>query len=391
MKTFMLSILRRYWLILGALVFGGAWLMTFALMTPQVSALSLPTSCNDASNEVIWCGAGTPQQLQNDYNKGDGHNTAGSIQNIYAYFGINQQAINNLSTQAIAGSVTKNGEVLVNGQIVANNAITAGRQYITGSTEITYNGTSFYKRYPSVSFLSNSLDAFVVMVNGRFQYAILSSCGNPVVGVPVAPPAPQPTPVAPTSPNYSVVKQVSASGYGNWTNEISVRPASPVYYQITVSSTGTAPIANLLIKDVLPTDDIYAPGTLSLNGSIVDSNYANNFFTAGIVYGSLSPGSKLVYDFSATAGSNQNNANCASETLPNLAYISANNLPPETATATVSIVCPAPTPPVTTVAVSTPPKQLVNTGPGNIVGIFIVVSLAGFLSYRRLIKQPHDI
>ena len=52
-----------------------------------------------------------------------------------------------------------------------------------GTTPVTYNGADFSCVSPnSASFVSDSISAYVVMDHGAFAYAILSSCGNPVVG-----------------------------------------------------------------------------------------------------------------------------------------------------------------------------------------------------------------
>ena len=99
-----------------------------------------------------------------------------------------------MSKTAEVGSVTKSGEVILDGKVVATKAVTAGRLNISGSTKHTNNGTVYYTRPPSVSFLNNSLSAYVVMDNGKFKYAVLISCGNPVVGTPkVVTPTPTPT------------------------------------------------------------------------------------------------------------------------------------------------------------------------------------------------------
>jgi len=162
---------------------------------------------NGDTNAVIWCGAdanGTAKasEITTRYNKGDGHNSAKSIQNIYGsnYFHISSSDIQNLSKNAKIGSVTKSGDVLLNGKVIAKNAVTAGRSNITGSTKRTSNGTVFYSRPPQVSFKDNSLSAYIVLVNGQFKYAILLSCGNPVIGTPITQPKPTPTPTPKPKP-----------------------------------------------------------------------------------------------------------------------------------------------------------------------------------------------
>ena len=89
--------------------------------------------------------------------------------------------------------------------------------------------------------------------------------------------------------------------------------------------------------------------------------------------------------FSALVGANQNSANCTDESLPNTVFISASNLPNKSATSTVRIQCPVSIVPVS--LSSTPQKQLVNTGPGDVVGIFVGTTLIGGLSYNFYLRR----
>ncbi len=155
---------------------------------------------NCDSNAVVYCGAetsnGSPSaaEITTKYNKGDGHNSATSIHNIYGskQFNISSSDVQNLAKTAQMGYVTKSGDVYVGNTLVATNAITAGRSWISGSQTASNGGTTYYVRKPSVSFVSNSIPAYVVMVNGQFKFALLTACGNPVIATPVKKPCPPP-------------------------------------------------------------------------------------------------------------------------------------------------------------------------------------------------------
>lgn len=164
-----------------------------------VASLAMPMAASAASqncdaNAVVWCGATTVASLQNSYWHGDGHNSAASIEHIYAWFGITGSEINGMNTTVVNGTVTKSGQVLVGNKVVATGAVTGGRQNIAGSTKESWGGTTFFVRKPSVSFLDNSLSAFVVMKNGQFQFAVIKACGNAVKATPVVVVKPTPTP-----------------------------------------------------------------------------------------------------------------------------------------------------------------------------------------------------
>lgn len=169
----------------------GVVAVAVSLLLP-VAASAETQNCD--SNAVIWCGVTDVSMLQNRYAKGDGHNSAVSIQHIYAWFGISGSAISAMSSDTVNGSVTKSGNVFVGNRLVATNALTGGRQNIPGSTQESWGGTNFWIRKPSVSFLDNSLSAFVVIKNGQFQFAVIKSCGNAVKAAPVKRPTPTTTP-----------------------------------------------------------------------------------------------------------------------------------------------------------------------------------------------------
>jgi hypothetical protein len=178
--------------VFGAFV--GIMLVSF-LRNSVASALSISSPRDCDTNAVMNCGALTTAELQQKYG-----NTG--VAGIYGYFGISAGDIDDISKTAVSGTVYKDGTVTADGVTVATNAITAGRENISGSTKVSNSGVTFYKRAPSVSFRVNSINAFVVMQNGQFKFAILGACGNPVIATPVpkkalAKPAPTPTPAPP--------------------------------------------------------------------------------------------------------------------------------------------------------------------------------------------------
>ncbi len=292
---------------------------------------------NCDNNAVVYCGAKSSTNakpatvLANKYFNGDGHNSTASIHNIYSWFKITSSDITYMKGNAVSGSVTSGGNVYVNGTLVASNVLTAGRQYIKGSTKRVVNGTTFYTRAPSVSFLQGSLAAEVVMKNGVFQFALLNSCGNPVSGTP-------------KKPNYSILKQVRAGTSGSYSSNVTVKSGSTVQYQITVQSTGAVPVTNVTVHDTLPKGISYHTGTLSENGTAVSSVNASKFFGSGLQISSIKNGSKVVFTFTATAGSvSATAASCKPGTMNNEGYISAPGLQNQQSGAKVNVTC---TPPV---------------------------------------------
>ena len=178
----------------------GATILAVVLISGSARALTLNSARDCDDNAVIRCGALTTQELTNRYDQP-------GVAEVFRCFGISSQEVANIDATAVAGHVTKAGNVVVNSKVVATDAITTGRQNMPGSTATNCGGTTFYERPPSTSFSSSSIAAFVVMNGDRFSYAILASCGNPVRATPVskklAPspvpaPTPQPLPPPPT-------------------------------------------------------------------------------------------------------------------------------------------------------------------------------------------------
>jgi hypothetical protein len=174
------------------------------LMNMRTSALTISSVRDCDANAVIRCGALNSTELENRFHEA-------GVAEIFSSFGISAQDIANARNSAVEGQVTSGNEVMVNGQVVATNAITAGRQNMSGSTMMTSGGVTFFRRPPSVSFASSPLAAFVMMNNNdRFAFAIIASCGNPVIATPVRQPARPvapavrtpitPTPVTPVTP-----------------------------------------------------------------------------------------------------------------------------------------------------------------------------------------------
>jgi hypothetical protein len=150
-------------------------------------SIDTPRDCDDYA--VIRCGSLTTGELKKDYN------TAG-VADIYNHFGISASDINTIDTVAVMGTVYDSGKIMVKDKVVATDAITAARLNVNGSSKVHEGGTTFYVRHLKISWSHKQAPAYVVMKNGEFKFAILASCGNPLIGnaVPAPKPTPQPTP-----------------------------------------------------------------------------------------------------------------------------------------------------------------------------------------------------
>lgn len=177
---------------------------------PAAGALTLSGSRDCDSNAVIYCGAMSTAELRQKFSQSE------DVRRIYSHFGIRQSHIDSMESKVVAGHVTNANTVTVSGQVVAKDAVTLGRQNMPGSTAVNYHNGTFYKRPPSASFASASLPAFVVMNNGKFAYAVIASCGNPVLATPVAKKQAQ------QQSTQKVEKQVTV--HQQVTNQVNVQP-----------------------------------------------------------------------------------------------------------------------------------------------------------------------
>jgi hypothetical protein len=184
------------------------FVLPITILWPYPSkALTIDSPSDCDANAILQCGANTPAEVKQKYDA-DAH-----ARSVYHYFGITHIDVDNLHDQAVEGKVTIGGRVLVNGQEVATNATTAGYDDMGNSQKVIANNTTFFVRAPSESFQQDSLPAFVMMKDGQFDFAIIASCGNPVIATPTkAKPAPAPAavikPVTPPAQTVVVTKTV---------------------------------------------------------------------------------------------------------------------------------------------------------------------------------------
>lgn len=212
-------------------------LLAVAPIGPALAATQ--TSSNQQScsgNSVISGGADSPAELKQDYtaNKCD-------VQAVYNYFGITSASA---FDGMVGGYVDTQNNVYTGSSsqhtLVGKNAMTAGRDNISGSTAIL--GGKFYKRPPSVSFASSPLAALVKLDgNGKFLFAVITSCGNPVIATAVVPaPKPQPQP-KPQPTVKNTVKVVNNNTNVNNNTAVAAVPQQPTH----LPDTGASSVAGI--------------------------------------------------------------------------------------------------------------------------------------------------
>jgi len=316
-------------------------------MLGSASAITVTSGVYDCTdNSVVVGGASSVSALQSKYANGatctESNGTKLTeanyhIQDVYHGFGISASDVSAMSTDEVAGYVTKTGDVYVgtgsNATLVATDAYTAGR-IGTASELHTYGATDYYVRTPSVSFEDPALSAMVMMKDGVFQHAILNACGNPVNATP-------------KKPNYSIVKKVRVGNSGSYSsNTPRVPSGTTVEYQITVSSTGQVPVTGVVVRDPLPKYLTYVPNTLAGDGTLItDQTLINAFFHgSGGSIPSIPAGGTYTITFSAVAGNTttDTNVSCAAEDIDNTGYMTAPGLSNQQSSVSVDTTCVPP-------------------------------------------------
>jgi hypothetical protein len=391
-----------------SLNYGLSHALTSPVANPANLSISTPTNCDN--NAVLYCGATSLDTLINKYTNGDNVNSAASIQHIYKYFNISASDIKDMedasSNETVqVGTVSKNGDVYdSSGKVIATSALTAGRIGTPSEAE-SYGGTTFYVRAPSVSFLSNTLSAYVVTVNNKFSFAILASCGNPVTATPVAAPAPKPAPapaptpkpVTPTpAPTPAPTQNTVSYCNGNTVNEDVAGVASQggncsqnttIVQEETEQSAptpfGQCTSLSLNVTQNSPLMISVTANPTTGNGAQFDSvvfNYGDGTITSPssqttATHAYANPGN---YTIIATLSFSSSSASVPNATCE--AQLSS-TAPPPVVTAVAVTPTPTPAPPAQTAA------ALVNTGPGDVVAVFATASLLGMIGYRMLLSR----
>jgi hypothetical protein len=168
-----------------AALLAAVFLLGFFL-TPWNNLLAASRDCD--ANALIYCGTLTKDELSTKLANGTGrsYQSAAELKGLFGYYGIKSTDIGKL----VDGYVTNDNKVVVNNKTVGTNVYTMGRSYMTGSVKQNQFPYPIYLRHPSVSFVSKTISAFVLMnPDGTFAYAILKSCGNIVPGVTYKPQA----------------------------------------------------------------------------------------------------------------------------------------------------------------------------------------------------------
>ncbi len=202
----------------------------------SVQALDSSRDCDKYS--IIKCGTMTSGEIRSEYDSNNASNDNGStttqsdIKKVFSHFGISRSE---LSGSFKPGIVYKNGNVTVDGKVVATDAMMGARHL--GGKAIA--GTTASE--VSVSQMGDSQTALVKFdANGKFLFAVMKPCGNPVTAKPKVTPPPTP----PKTPSVTVEKFVDTD---KKYKQVAVNVEYA--YRIVVTNTGNVDLTNVAVTD----------------------------------------------------------------------------------------------------------------------------------------------
>lgn len=278
--------LKKKLLVLGTTVAVAFAVATGAVVLKHENA-SAVVSCQDGA--VVCGGVSTPQDVADKMENGDGVHS--DLKAIYNGLGIYKQDI--LSPNMVNGTVNKSGQVIVNGQVVATGVVNGWRKQLPGS----YQASGLWWTTPGQNFASANLSSLVYMRNGKFVYAIIRTCGNPVF-------------ITNNRPGITVDKRVAnLSGDKIMQDNNEARPGDTLEYAIKVTNPGDTNAVGTTIKDLLPAHVTMIPGTAELRyGStkyaIQDKTVTGGMNGGGVRIQSFPPSQVTYLVFQAKIDSN---------------------------------------------------------------------------------------
>ena len=194
-----------------------------------------------------------------------------------------------------------------------------------------------------------------------------------------------------SAPKLEITKQVRKAGEKQWQESVNAKPGETVQWLVKIVNTGTTNQTGVVASDLLPPHLTYVPDTAkfysaSQNGTAYNfDQFVINQGKGGYIFGSYSPGGDLLIRFDTKT---KDDFSSCSVTIRNIAHTKSEQQQNELQDfADVKITkenC-QPTTPVT--PVTTPPREIPNTGAGSIAGLFAGTSLLGAAVHRIVSRR----
>jgi hypothetical protein len=139
-------------------------------------------------NAIIYCGTGSASQFIAQVRKNDSKNGHHDLQTVYAHYGLESTDYDKFVSYSRPGTAYKDGRIVVDGKVVATDAESIGRLSKSYSHPKVIGGVTYYESRAQDVFKSDSIPVMAMFNSkGVLQFAVLTSCGNPIIGPRVTP------------------------------------------------------------------------------------------------------------------------------------------------------------------------------------------------------------
>lgn len=192
--------MKKKYLAISSVVMAVAALVIVNVTGTDSLAANGARDCHN--NSIVYCGALSQDELLQKFDQ----NKTGDLPQIFSHYGIARSDMAGQTSQVAMGQTFRDGRVEVNGKVVATGAQSLGRGNAAGSHSVGIAGKTYFESPNQSIFQSDSIDTFVMLRDGQFYAAVITSCMNPLRATPTPPPAPTPPPPTPTpapQPEYS--------------------------------------------------------------------------------------------------------------------------------------------------------------------------------------------
>lgn len=195
-------------------------------------------------------------------------------------------------------------------------------------------------------------------------------------------------------PTVEFKKQVNLASQNGWVEKVSSTPGTRIKWLITFTNKGQVDLTKVNISDQLPAHLSIVPGSVKwiytgTDGKTQEAVQSDTqlFTTGGSDFATWKPNGGFYLRFETIL---KDDFQGCSVTIRNIAFNKTDQTPKVEDTADVVITkenCQPAPPPVTPVTTTPTPTTLPVTGPGDIIGIFAAVSVAGGLAHKFVLAR----
>lgn len=257
-----------------------------------------------------------------------------------------------------------------------NNTDTVYLRYVPNSATIHNNGGTANGAILDSNALFGETGAYLAYHNAEGYWGVIPGCNEYTGYVTLR--------VVADHPNFTVNKEVSTDGANVYGESVNTAAGSTLDFKITYKNTGTMIQNNVTVYDVMPKGMEYIAGTTFVvtptvpNGEFV----VDKLFDGGLNIGGFRPGEEATITYKAKLAESEEIFPCGQTEIFNNSSIATND---GTKTDQTRIV-------VVRNCTNTPPPELPNTGPAEIVLALVIVTGIGiggvyFIRTRSTLKK----